>query len=145
MGFRDQMKASADRARAERDLRGKRIAKLEAKNGSMTLYEGRIDWKADGERCDADLRETDVTAVVETAGQVMQRATLTRMVALSPIGAIAFKKKKDERELYLVVETSTGAAAVLELDAKRGKDARKVAAQINAASRSARVGHATAG
>jgi hypothetical protein len=140
MGLRDRMKESLDEARADRDARGKRLAHLDAKNGSLALYQGRLEWKADGEREVVDLRLVDVEAVVDTAGQITRRATVTRFVATGGLGALAFKKKKDERELYLVVETSTGAAAVLEVDPKRGKDARKVAVQINAASRAARVG-----
>jgi hypothetical protein len=51
---------------------------------------------------------------------------------------IALKKREDERELYLLPESSA-AAALLELDPKNGKEARAFAGQVNAASRAART------
>lgn len=70
-------------------------------------------------------------ATVETDGEVVRRFTATRLVALGPL-ALAFRKKKDRRELYLTVE-GHGFAFVVECDPKKGAEARKFAALINAA------------
>lgn len=67
---------------------------------------------------------------VDTAGELDKRITATRLILTGPF-ALAFRKKKDRRELYLTVE-GQGAAFVVELDPKKGADARKWAAKINA-------------
>ncbi len=68
---------------------------------------------------------------VETAGEIDKRITITRLVALN-IFAIALRKKKDKRELYLTVE-GDGFAWLVDVDPKLGKQAREHAARITAA------------
>ncbi len=70
-------------------------------------------------------------AVVDTAGAIESRFTMTRLALMGPF-ALAFKKKKDKRELYLAVE-GDGFAFVVEVDPDKGKKAREFAAKINAA------------
>lgn len=57
------------------------------------------------------------TAHVETDGDVVARFTATRLVFLG-VFALAFKKKKDQRGLYLMAE-GPGWAFVAELDPKK--------------------------
>ena len=68
-------------------------------------------------------------ASVDTDGEVVRRFTATRLMLLGPF-ALAFKKKKDRRGLYLMVE-GDGFAFVAECDPKKGAHARKFAALIN--------------
>ena len=82
-----------------------------------------------------------VTAVVESAGELQRRATLTRTVAgglvFGPAGAVVgalFKKKVDTRELYLLIDGERFAWAV-KLNPKRGAAARRFAATVNTAAR----------
>jgi hypothetical protein len=76
------------------------------------------------------------TARVESAGAIRQRATVTRAVFTGGLGALMFKKKVDERELFLTIE-GQGFAWVIEVDPKRGLKAREFAAKINGAAQSA--------
>ncbi len=71
--------------------------------------------------------ETRVTASVDTAGAFKGRG-----LALGLLGA------KDKRELYLMIETGDGRGGAIELQPTSGKQARDVAAKINAFSRLAR-------
>lgn len=64
---------------------------------------------------------------VETAGDVDRRITATRLILTGPF-ALAFRKKKDHRELYLTVE-SNGSMFVVPVDPKKGADARAFAAK----------------
>lgn len=73
------------------------------------------------------------TARVETAGEIESRFTATRLALLGPF-ALAFKKKKDKRELYLTVE-GPEFAWVIEVQPELGASARKFAAELSAASR----------
>jgi hypothetical protein len=68
-------------------------------------------------------------ASVETEGEIVRRYTATRLVLAGPL-ALAFKKKKDRRELYLTVE-GNGFAFVVECNPKKGAEARQFAAKIN--------------
>jgi hypothetical protein len=77
-------------------------------------------------------------ASVETAGEINKRSTVTRYVVLGPLAGIAFKKSKDNRELYLTVE-GEGFAFVVNLDPEKGLEARKFAAKINAAGMQAKA------
>ena len=70
-------------------------------------------------------------ARVETAGEVSQRFTATRLALLGPF-ALAFRNKKDNRELYLTVE-GPGYGFVIEINPKKGIEARQFAAAVNAA------------
>lgn len=69
-------------------------------------------------------------ASVETAGEIDKRITATRLVLTGPL-ALAWRKKKDQRELYLTVE-GPGYGFVVTVDPKKGQDARSFAARINA-------------
>lgn len=72
------------------------------------------------------------TATVETDGEVVARFTATRILFLG-IFALAFKKKKDKRGLYLMVD-GPDYAFVDELDPKKdATKAREVAQAINQA------------
>ena len=72
-------------------------------------------------------------ARVETAGERFEgRFTATRLALIGPF-ALAFKKKKDHRELYLSVE-GPGYAFVVKLDPDDGAKARGFAARVNSAS-----------
>ena len=74
------------------------------------------------------------TASVETDGEVVARFTATRIVLLG-VFALAFKKKKDKRGLFLMVDGPTY-AFVAEIDPdKDAKKAREVAQAINQAGR----------
>lgn len=68
-------------------------------------------------------------ATVDTAGEIDKRFTATRLLLTGPF-ALAWRKKKDRRELYIVVE-GQGFAFVESVDPKKGAEARKFAARIN--------------
>ena len=82
-------------------------------------------------------RETQPTAGavarVETAGEISNRVTVSRMLLTGPF-AFALKKKRDARELYLTVE-GVDATWVLEIDPKEGGKAREFAARVCTAGR----------
>lgn len=68
------------------------------------------------------------TARVETAGQIQERVTATRLLATG-IFAFALKKKKDARELYLTVE-GDGWGFVVDVDPNKGAQARQFAMAV---------------
>jgi hypothetical protein len=70
-------------------------------------------------------------ASVETDGEMIRRFTATRLILLGPL-ALAFRKKKDKRELYLMVE-GKDFAFVAPCNPKKGLEARQFAAAINTA------------
>jgi hypothetical protein len=74
---------------------------------------------------------TGARATVDYAGDIERRITASRLLLTGPF-ALAFRKKKDHREVYLTVE-GQGFAFVVEIDPKKGGDARKFAAKINSA------------
>ncbi len=67
-------------------------------------------------------------AKVESAGEIESRFTATRLVLMGPF-ALAFKKKKDKRELYLTVE-GNGFAFVAPVPPKKHTEARQFAAHV---------------
>lgn len=71
-----------------------------------------------------------VHASVEHAGDIYRRITATRLVLTGPL-ALAWRKNRDERELYLVVEGS-GFGFTVPVEGKHGLDARQLASRINA-------------
>jgi hypothetical protein len=75
------------------------------------------------------------TATVDSAGEIDKRITATRLMLAGPF-ALAMRKKKDHRELYLTVAGS-GFGFVVEVDPKDGLEARRFAARINALASSA--------
>ena len=81
------------------------IGKVKVRDGE--IIHGRDRWPLAG-----------AEARVETAGEVSDRFTATRLALLGPF-ALAFKKKKDNRELYLTVE-GEGFAFVVELEPSTG-------------------------
>lgn len=119
---------------------GERLKRLAdavpTKMGNTSLYEGKgeIWFRTLTQKSGGSL--AGVRATVDTAGQIESRMTVTRMAALGPF-ALALKKKKDRRELYLLVE-GPEYSFVDEMDPKDGAKARKFAARINDAAR--RVG-----
>ena len=71
-------------------------------------------------------------ATIETDGAVVERFTATRILLLG-VFALAFKKKKDKRGLYLLVD-GPDYAFVAELDPKKDSlPARQMAQEINVA------------
>jgi hypothetical protein len=72
-------------------------------------------------------------ATVETAGDIDRRITATRLILTGPF-AFGLRKKKDKRELYLTVEGGDF-AFVVEVNPKKGADARKFAAMVNVAAK----------
>jgi hypothetical protein len=77
-------------------------------------------------------------ATIESAGDVERRITAIRLVLTGPL-ALAWRKNKDHRELYLTVE-GPGYAFTVPIDPKAGQSARELASRINAlASRAAQT------
>jgi hypothetical protein len=70
-------------------------------------------------------------ATIETSGEIEKRITATRL-ATTGVFALALRKKKDNRQLFLTVE-GDGFAFVVDVDPKQEKPAREFAAKINAA------------
>lgn len=69
------------------------------------------------------------TAAVETAGAIQQRITATRLV-LTGVFALAWKKKQDDRELYLLVD-GTDFSMIAQVDPIKSAQARRFAAGMN--------------
>jgi hypothetical protein len=76
-------------------------------------------------------------ATVDSAGEIEKRITATRIV-FTGVFALAWRKKKDNRELYLLVG-GYDFSMVAAVDPKETIGARKFAAAINTASRGGRV------
>lgn len=109
---------------------------MKEKFGGITIRDGEIQHK-DGRGPIAAAR-----ASVETAGDIERRITATRLVLTGPF-ALAFRKKRDHREMFLTVE-GQGFAFVEPVDPKKQADARKFAARINALASSSRAAPASA-
>jgi len=78
---------------------------------------------------------TGATAVVEESGAVSARFTATRIALMGPF-ALAFKKKKDQRSLYLTLESPEFLTGV-EISVKDEQRAREWAREFNKYSRNA--------
>lgn len=76
---------------------------------------------------------TGVTAVVENAGELQRRITATRLLMTGPL-ALAWRKKQDDRELYLQVE-GPDFSIVATVRPTMGAQARRFAARINTAAK----------
>lgn len=76
-------------------------------------------------------------ARVETAGEIQERVTVSRMFLTGPF-AFALKKKKDNRELYLTIE-GQDAVWVIDVDPKLGGKAREFAAKVTTVGRKAAI------
>jgi hypothetical protein len=68
-------------------------------------------------------------ASVDTSGDIERRITATRLVLTGPF-ALAFRKKKDRRALWLTID-GDGFQAVTEVSPKREAEARRWAAEFN--------------
>lgn len=73
------------------------------------------------------------SATVDHSGAIDKRITATRLVLTGPL-ALAWRKKKDDRELYLLVEGSNY-ALVARVEPSSGAAARQFAAAINTVAR----------
>ena len=120
--LQERVEASAQRAE-------ERAASWEAKAGAR--FEG-ASLSGRGVTYRGTTVPLPATARVETAGEVRRRVTATRLVAGGGIGGLLFKKKVDDRELYLTVE-GEGRSFVMDVDPKKGKQAREFAARVNSA------------
>ncbi len=69
------------------------------------------------------------TATVDTAGAIQRRITATRIV-LTGVFALAWQKKSDDRELYLLIE-GVDYSIVAQIDPSKGALARQFAAGMN--------------
>lgn len=78
-----------------------------------------------------------VTATVESVGDLQSRITGTRLLMTGPF-ALAFRKKKDNRELFLTID-GPDFQWLVDVDPKKQKDAREFAAKVNTAARRASV------
>lgn len=77
-----------------------------------------------------------VTASVESVGAIRQRATLTRTLGTGGLGLFLFKKKVDDRDLFLTIE-GPAFQWLIDVDPKKQKDAREFAAKVNTAAKRA--------
>jgi hypothetical protein len=77
-------------------------------------------------------------AAVESAGDINRRVSMTRLALAGPF-ALAMKKKKDNRELFLTVD-GVGFGFVVPVDPKKQLEARQIAARINAMATGATIG-----
>jgi hypothetical protein len=91
---------------------------------SLILYDDRIA-TPDG----TSMLSPAVAASVETSGTLSRRITATRLVTLG-VFALAAKKKRDDRELYVVIDTPSF-TSVKQLKADKGPQARQFAAKVN--------------
>lgn len=83
------------------------------------------------------------SATVDSAGSLDKRITASRIV-LTGIFALAWQKKKDNRELYILIDGPDYSMA-MRVDPKRSNDARKFAAGINTIARGGTVSGANLG
>lgn len=89
----------------------------------VTIQGGQVRYK------DQAVTLQGARAHVESAGEIERRFTATRLVAFGVL-ALAIKKSKDKRELYLTVEGEDGVIFV-EVSPKKSAKARAFAARIN--------------
>ncbi len=86
-------------------------------NGEALFYKGR------------GYELVGVSARVETDGEVVRRYTATRIL-FTGVFALAIKKKKDNRELFVVIE-GQDFAFVVDCEPKKSKQARLFVAELN--------------
>jgi hypothetical protein len=77
------------------------------------------------------------TATVGTKGDIERRITATRLLLTGPF-ALAFRKKRDHRELHLLIE-GRGFAIIEPVRKSAERQARRFAANVNAAAKQAEV------
>lgn len=93
------------------------------KFGRITVTRGRVE-HPDGKGPLAGARAT-----VDTAGGFDRRLSASRVIMTGGLG-LFWKKKVDNRELYVLVE-GQGFSVVEKVDPKKGAEARKFAGQLN--------------
>lgn len=103
------------------------IERSQASFAGITLFETTV------RSADGGYPLSGANATVDTAGQLSRRVSLTRVALTGPL-AWAWRKKVDDRELYLVIE-GDGWATSAAVDPKLGEEARAFAAKINAAAK----------
>lgn len=96
------------------------------KFAGVTLKDGRIESRQGGGPV------AGARATIESAGEIQRRITASRLVLTGPL-ALAWRKKRDLRELYLTVE-GNGFGFTVRVDPKLGLAARQFAATVNAES-----------
>jgi hypothetical protein len=129
-----ESRAVAQAAKAEMEAaQGKRLDRFD----SITLYEHGLEWRADGQQHTCLFADSSVEVTVDTAGQIDKRVTATRLILTGPF-AFGLRKKKDSRELYLLIQADSGASGLFEVNPDKGKKAREFAAKVNARARSQR-------
>jgi hypothetical protein len=107
MGFKEAWKAQEARSQKWRDKAGFGLGlQVQVRNGE--IVHGRDKYPLAGAR-----------ATVDTAGAMDKRVTATRLILTGPF-AFGLRKKKDERELFLLVE-GDGFGFVVKLDPKKQK------------------------
>lgn len=129
----DELQAKRAELQEERWERKGKTAKARVSPGAgfagVSLTDGRVSSPQGGGSV------AGAHATVDTAGQLSRRMTATRLVLTGPL-ALAWRKKKDDREVYLLIE-GQGWAISAPVDPKRGAQARDFAAKINAAASAA--------
>lgn len=98
----------AERAR-EHQIVSLRTAKSEITSGKAIAKHGRVHLYSDRVVTPSGQfpLEPELSAAVDTAGAISSRVTATRLVLTGPF-ALAMKKKKDDRELFLYVDSPAG-------------------------------------
>jgi hypothetical protein len=99
-----------------------------ALEGKIRVKDGRIVYRK------ASYPLAGATANVQAAGDIDKRVTATRLLLTGPL-AFGLRKKKDKRELCMLVE-GEGFGFVVELNPKRLKAAQQFAVKLSAEGRS---------
>jgi hypothetical protein len=125
MGFKDAWKAQEARHQNAQENRQRHAEDAKASLGSVSFGYGRIHHGSES------FKLAGARATVDTAGAIDKRVTATRLILTGPL-AFGLRKKKDSRELFLLVE-GPGFGFVEALDPKQGAPARAFAAKLNGA------------
>jgi hypothetical protein len=146
MGFREAWKAQEERHQRVLQRNEERRAKVQGAKAIVQERHAALPFRLDGKLAVQDgqiIHGRDkhplagAHATVDTAGAIDKRVTATRLILTGPL-AFGLRKKKDNRELFLLVE-GDGFGFVVEVDAKKQKDAREFAVKLNAAAGRAAV------
>ena len=109
---------------AEDDARGYALIEIDQERGTIT-------------RDREDVRDlAGVSAVVDVSGNINRRITLTRLVGGGIVGGLVFKKRQDDREMYLLID-GPDFQWVEPVDPSVVESARRHAAEITTAGRTA--------
>lgn len=118
---------TAEKAAKKAAREAKAAQRLDKANGFITGV--KVDAEARTVTYQRQTYPLPARASVETVGEVRRRVTATRVVAVG-VFALALKKKKDDRELFLTVE-GEGWSIVADVNPNSQMAARQVAARIN--------------